>query len=111
MRKPSEVGRRRRFVRLPVSLPVIAWVPAQGGQELRGTLRRVGAGGLEVEFPEAVKPGTTLRVRLRTRDGPVEVEAKVVFARPAGNAIRHGLAFPEPKPPGFAMDLFLAEAR
>jgi hypothetical protein len=42
---------RRRFIRLPVSLPVTGWVPDRSGLELRGIALRVGAGGLEVEYP------------------------------------------------------------
>ena len=98
----------RRFLRLSVSLPVIGLLP-EGGGELSGTLLRAGEGGLEVEFPEAVTPGTEMRLMLKTQRGPIQVEGKVVNARATGSTIRHGLAFEEPKDLHFALDLFFNE--
>jgi len=105
----------RRYPRLPVSLPllpVIAWVAERAGVELRGTLHCMGQGGLEVEFPEAVPPGTLMRLALQTRGGPIAlaVEGKVVSSRPAGDAFRHGLAFLKPKDFLFALDLYFRES-
>ncbi|MGE5850060.1 MAG: PilZ domain-containing protein [Candidatus Methylomirabilota bacterium] len=102
---------RRRFIRLPVSLPVIGWVLDRSGLEIRGVTFRVGAGGLEVEFPQEIPPGSPLRVVLRTQRGPIELDCRVVFAIPTGTTVRHGLAFLEPKDPHFAMELFLRESR
>jgi CheY-like chemotaxis protein len=99
----------RRFPRLPVSLPVIGQVSEGGGLELPGTLHRAGEGGLEVEFPEAVAPGTPMRLLLKTQRGPIEVEGKIVNARVTGATVRHGLAFQEPKDFHFALDLFFNE--
>jgi len=99
---------KRRYPRLPVSLPVTAWVAEPTGPELRGKLHLMGQGGLEVEFPEAVPPGTLMRVALHTRRGPIAlaVEGKVVFSRPTGGTFRHGLAFLQPKDFRFVLDLF-----
>ena len=99
----------RRFPRLPVSLPVIGLASEGSGQELPGTLHRAGEGGLEVEFPEAVAPGTPMRLLLQTKRGPIEVEGKIVNARATGATVRHGLAFQEPKDFHFALDLFFNE--
>lgn len=102
---------RRRFIRLPVSLPVIGWVPDRSGLEIRGIALRVGAGGLEVEFPQAILPGSTLRVVLKTQPDPIEADCRVVFATQTGTSVRHGLAFLEPKDSHFAMELYLRESR
>jgi len=102
---------RRRFIRLPVSLPVIGWIPDRAGLEIRGIALRVGAGGLEVEFPQAIPPGSTLRVVLKTRRDPIEADCRVVFATKTGTTVRHGLAFLEPKDPNFAMELYLRESQ
>ena len=71
----------RRFIRLPVSLPVIGWLPDRSGLELRGIALRVGAGGIEVEFSQAIPPGSTLQVVLKTQRDPIEAGCRVVFAR------------------------------
>jgi hypothetical protein len=96
---------------LPVSLPVIGWVPDRTGLELRGIALKVGAGGLEVDFPQAIPPGSTLRVLVKTQRDPIEADCRVVFATQTGATVRHGLAFPEPRDPSFAMDLYLRESR
>lgn len=98
---------KRRYARLEVSRPVSAWASERPGPELRGRLCRVAEGGLELEFPEAVSPGTALRVQLQTRRGPVEVEGKVVFAHALGTVFRHGLAFSQPKDFHFVLGLFV----
>ena len=92
-------------------LPVIGWVPDRSGLELHGTALRVGAGGLEAEFPQAIPPGSTLQVVLKTRQNPIETDCRVVFATQTGTTVRHGLAFLEPKDPHFAMELYLRESR
>lgn len=99
----------RRFPRLPVSTPVIGLASEGSGQELRGTLHCAGEGGLAVEFPKAVAPGTPMRLLLLTQRGQIEVEGKVVNARATGTTVRHGLAFQEPKDFHFALDLFFDE--
>ncbi len=100
---------KRRYARLPLSLPVSAWELERPGPEVQGRLHRLAEGGLEVELPEAVAPGTSLRVGLHTRRGPIEVAGKVVFARASGTAVRHGVAFFQPKDSRFVLDLFLHE--
>ncbi len=107
----SDARGKRRFIRLPVSLPVIGWIPDRAGLEIRGNALRVGAGGLEVEFPQAILPGSTLRVVLKTQPDPIEADCRVVFATKTGTTVRHGLAFLEPRDPNFAMELFFREGR
>jgi len=102
---------RRRFLRLPVSLPVVARVPQLGVTVLRGMVRTVSAGGLTTEFPISLVPDSVLALMLETREGPVEVEGRVVWARATPRAVRHGIAFFEPKPQTFATDLFVSQSR
>ena len=109
--RPGQLHARRRFLRLPVSLPVIARGPHLGATALHGVVRAVSAGGLTVEFPVSVEPNSVLALVLQTRGGPVEVEGRVVWNRAIGGTIHHGIAFFEPKPLEFATDIFLRESR
>ena len=102
---------RRRFPRLPVSLAVNGEASEWSGQALRGNLCNVGAGGMMMELPVELVPGSAMRAVLETRRGRMEVEGRVVWTCATGDRVRHGLAFPEPKDPDFALDLFLAENR
>lgn len=111
LRRQQKEGRseRRRFERLPVSMPALCRAPQFRGGEARGIVRYVGAGGLMVELPVEVVPGSPIRVVLPTRSGPLEVGGRIVWTAVNGTTIRHGLAFSEPKTPDFAVDLFLRE--
>ncbi|MGE5850344.1 MAG: PilZ domain-containing protein [Candidatus Methylomirabilota bacterium] len=102
---------RRRFGRFPVSLPVTGRSPQIGGEELRGLVRTVGAGGIMVEFPAEVPPGSTIHLVLEIRLGPLPVECRVVWARATAGTVRHGLAFLEYMGRNFATDLFIEEHR
>jgi hypothetical protein len=105
---PTDAGLgRRRFLRFPVSLPVIALVPAGPPGELTGMVRNVGAGGLMAEFPRQLTQGSTVELLLRTRRGHVTVAARIVWVAPANGTVRHGCAFPEPKAESFAVELFV----
>ena len=64
-----------------------------------------------VELPVEVVPGSTLRVFLQTKRGPVEMEGKVVWTAAAKGATRHGLTFREPKGLSFIEDLVAGEIR
>ncbi len=107
--RTQEVG-HRRFVRLPVAVPVVGWAAQLGETELRGTVRNVSGGGLMAEFPVQIVPGTVMALMLQTRHGPLALTGQIAWADPPGNAIRHGIAFAEPKGHDFAMDLFLSES-
>lgn len=113
LRRQQKEGRseRRRFERLPVSVPALCRTPQFRGTEVRGIVRYVSAGGLMVELPVEVVPGSLIRLILPTRSGPLEVEGRVMWTAVNGTTIRHGLAFREPKAPDFAVDLFLGEKR
>ncbi len=107
--RTQEVG-HRRFVRLPVSVPVVGW-PQLREPELRGMVRNVSGGGLMAEFPVQIVPGTVMALVLQTRHGPLPVTGQIAWADPPGEAIRHGIAFSEPKDHDFALTLFLEEHR
>ncbi|MBI4573221.1 MAG: PilZ domain-containing protein [candidate division NC10 bacterium] len=109
--QPRESLGRRRFLRLPVSLPLVGQVAQRSGGQIRGTVRNVCSGGMMVELPVEVEPGNAMRSVLHTKQGPMQVEGRVVWTAPSGNRILHGVAFPEPKGHLFAMDLFLRENR
>jgi len=108
---PEEPLGRRRFVRLPVSLPVVGHAAPFAGGELRGGVRDISTGGLMAEFPVYVLPGSDVDLTLQTRRGSVGVQGRVVWAAPVESWTRHGIEFSEPKGKDFARDLFLNESR
>jgi len=87
----------RRFERVPVSVPVVGWASQFMGTPLRGTVLYVSTGGLMVEFPVQVVRDSVLRLVFQTRQGPLEVDGRVVWTSVERGGIRHGLAFPEPQ--------------
>lgn len=103
LRQMQEDGKavKRRFPRMPVSVPVIGRTRQFGGAELPGMVRHISVGGLMVEFPVEVVVGSVLFVVLQTRHGPLEVEGRVVWTTVTNGGIRHGLSFSEPKDPDF----------
>ena len=101
----------RRYARFPVSLPVIGRAVQFPQREIEGVVRSISAGGLMAEFPVQMPPGGAVGLVLQTRHGPLTVEGRVVWTSATRGTVRHGFAFPEPKWPGFAMDLFLDENR
>ncbi len=100
----------RRFVRLPVAVPVLGRAAQVGETELRGTVRNVSGGGLMAEFPVQIEPESRVSLVLHTRRGPLPVTGHVAWADPPGEAIRHGIAFENPKGHDFARELFLSES-
>ncbi len=111
MNQPNETLGKRRYVRLPVSLPVIGRAVQFPGEEIRGMIRNVSAGGMMAELPVEMVPGSSMDLALQTRWGPLEVEGTVVWTSASEGKIFHGVAFPEPKGQDFAVDLFVAESR
>jgi hypothetical protein len=101
----------RRFARFPVAVPVLGRAAQFGETELRGAVRNISGGGLMAEFPVQLVAESRISLVLHTRRGPLPVNGHVVWARPSGDAIRHGIAFEEPIGHDFAIDLFLSEAR
>ena len=98
----------RRYARFPVSLPVVGRTQQFPGKALPGMVRDVGLGGLMAEFQVLMVSGSALGLELQTRWGPLQVEGTVVWTAFGEGAIRHGVAFPEPKKEDFAIDLFVA---
>ncbi|MBI4572339.1 MAG: PilZ domain-containing protein [candidate division NC10 bacterium] len=109
--RPQENLGRRRFVRLPVVVPVVGRAVQFPGEEIQGMVRNIAAGGVLVEFPVQMVPGSVVDLVLQTRGGPREMEGKVVWTSAVEGKIHHGIAFPEPKEQTFALELFLHENR
>ena len=103
--RASAADEKRHFARVSVSLPVVGRAPQFRGVALRGMVRSAGAGGMMVELPVEVVPGSTLRVFLQTERGPLEMEGKVVWTAAAEGATRHGLTFRKPEGLNFIEDL------
>ena len=99
----------RRFPRFPLYLPVLGLGSQLDHGELLGIVRNVSAGGMMVEFPVELVPGTGLDLALLTQNGPVEVEAQTVWATASQGTVRHGLAFPQPKDYDFAVGLHVEQ--
>jgi hypothetical protein len=99
----------RRFPRFTVALPVVGRVPQFPDQDLHGTVRNIGRGGLMAEFPVELVPGSFVDLTLRAQTGLLEERGKVVWANCTGGTARHGLAFPEPKGRDYMVDLFVGQ--
>jgi len=108
--RSQEVG-HRRFVRLPVSLPVLGRAAQFGATEVHGTMGNLGGGGLMATFPVRIVPGSVVALVLQTRRGVLAVNGVVAWADPPGPQIRHGIAFREPRGDAFALELFQSENR
>jgi hypothetical protein len=102
---------RRRFVRFPVTVPVVGRAAQVGELELRGTVRNISGGGLMAEFAIQVQHGSTVYLTLEAGEGPLPVEGRVLWVDHPGERIRHGVAFPDPKGYAFGLQLFLSEHR
>ena len=100
---------RRRYARFPVSLLILVRAKQFPGRGIPGTVRNIGAGGLMAEFPVQMVPGSAMRLLLQTRGGPLTEEGQVVWTAVTPGAVRHGVAFPEPKGQDFAVDLFVTD--
>ena len=108
----AEINRaRRRFARFSVSLPALVRASQLGEQAVPATVWTVSAGGLTMDLPVALATGTSVALVLQTRQGPLDLEGRIVWAHPTKDVVFHGLAFPEPKDQEFALDLFLSENR
>ena len=101
----------RRFERVSVSLPAIVRTSQFRGMVIRGMVRHIAAGGLMVELPVEVVPGSIIHVQLQTRQGLLEVEGKVVWTTIKRSKVRHGLAFPEPQGLDFLETIVRMEKR
>ena len=110
VRKQRAVPWSRQSSRLPVSLRAVGQSPQASGL-LRGTVRNICDGGLMVEFPVEVPPGSLLRVLIERKRGPLEMEGRVVWATAIHSMIGHGVVFREPQGEDFALELFLGERR
>ncbi|HEX9899789.1 MAG TPA: PilZ domain-containing protein [Candidatus Methylomirabilis sp.] len=97
MTPPRAYLGERRFPRFDVALPVVGRVPQFPDQDLRGTVRNIGRGGLMAEFPVELVPGSQVNLTLHTRNGFLQETGRVVWAATTGGTIRHGMAFLEPK--------------
>ena len=106
--RSQEVG-HRRFVRLPVAVPVAARAAQFGDTEVHGTVWNIGGGGLMAKFPAQILPGSVVDLALQARTGPLTVTGEVVWTEAPGHQVGHGIAFREPKGPDFAFNLFLNE--
>ncbi len=111
MTQPPEGARQRRYQRFQVSFPAFGHAAQFGGGEVRSVVRDLSDGGLMVQFPVLVVPGSQVALVLHTQDGPVPVEGEVVWTASRGPWVRHGLAFSEPEERDFARKLSLAEGR
>src|SRR5574341_672531 len=93
----SDGSERRQSRRYPIQLPLLhkAISSTADGNRI-GWTRDLSERGACVEFDRSVSTPTRLQVRLQTDRGPIDAEAKVVWAsNPLGpkGGVLHGLAF------------------
>lgn len=89
---------RVRDPRFPLTVPVritvqeVPGIPAP--RRLEGLTANVSEGGVAVDLPDRLQPWTPLSLRVEADDGPVTLEAMVVWAADdpaaAGIPVRHG---------------------
>ena len=93
---------RRRFPRFAIHVPLIYAPQTTWPTSLRaGWTRSLSEGGATVELSGRLRPGTPLRLLLKTGQAPIEVEALVVWTGgrvPDGGGLVHGLAFTQIAP-------------
>ncbi len=102
--RSQEVG-HRRYVRYPVTMPVIGRAAQFDAAELPGTVQNIGGGGLMAEFPVLIFPGSFLDLILQSPQGPFAVTGQVAWTGPAGPQVAHGIAFYQPPGDDFAKEL------
>ena len=93
---------QRRYLRYSIRLPLLHKAQSSGTDRAEmGWTHNVGEGGACVELTERLQPQGSIRVRLQTAKGAIELEAKVVWSREPGSAgggILHGMAFTQIAP-------------
>jgi len=93
--QPPPTHMARDHSRFNVSLPVRCTpVTGKPSRVLRGRTADVSGGGLAIELPTRLSPGTRVAVEIRTGIGPLRMEADIVWARPVPGkegATIHGL--------------------
>jgi hypothetical protein len=98
---PEEPG-RRRFPRFAIHVPLLyapqtPWPASLGA----GWTRSLSEGGATVELSGRLRPGTLLRLLLKSGQAPIEAEALVVWTGgrfPDGGGLVYGLAFTQIAP-------------
>jgi len=85
----------RRHARFIVNLPVqCSRLSARSVDFLRGRTSDVSGGGIAVELPTRLPPGTRVALEIRTGIGPLRMEADVLWTRrrpDRADIVRHGL--------------------
>ena len=84
--------------RLPLDIAVTCQQPRPDGPSLTGRTINVGRGGLALQLPDVVAPGTAVRLTLRTARHPLTVEGVIAWVEAEGRRlpqgpITHGLQF------------------
>ncbi len=93
---------QRRFTRYPVQLPLLYNPKDVAATRVGpGWTRELSPGGACLELGERLQRQGILHVRLRTANGPIETEARVIWTgEPTSTAggIPHGVVFPQLSP-------------
>jgi hypothetical protein len=87
--------RGRRHSRFSMSLPVrVTRATGKPARAWRGRTANLSGGGLAVELPTRLPPGTRVAIEVRTAIGPLRMEADVLWVRRVSGrdrVTRHGL--------------------
>ncbi len=93
--RPSATRDNRLHSRFLVSIPVrCTQVVGRNPTRFRGRTADVSGGGVAVEFPTRLPPGTRVAIEIRTGIGPLRMETEVLWTRrvPGQEGLtRHGL--------------------
>jgi hypothetical protein len=95
VRSPSATRVARRHARFVISLPVrCSRLASRTPHAWRGRTTDISGGGVAIELPTRLPPGTRVAIEVRTGIGPVRMESQVLWTRRLpGEAglTRHGL--------------------
>jgi hypothetical protein len=93
--RPTTGSRDRRHSRFSLNLPVrVTRLTGGPVRAWRGRTANLSGGGLAVELPTLLRPGTRVAIEVRTAIGPLRMEADVLWTQrvPGGaRPTRHGL--------------------
>ncbi len=110
---PAGSHKRRQHVRVPLDLPATYQHPR--GAETSGRVKNLSDGGLLLEAPESLPPGTHLRLQLHTRQGVRAFEGEVLWNDGARHRdqppVAHGVRFTGPGVRGLAVDVCIGESQ
>ncbi len=110
---PAGSHKPRQHVRVPLDLPATYQRP--GGGVASGRVKNLSDGGLPLEAPEILPPGTHLQLHLHTHQGARTFDGEVLWNDAARRSdippVAHSVRFSSPGVRGLAVEVFIGESQ